>query len=71
MRIKENGEEIELKRCPFCDVKAKLVNRWTTVHIECEACEAKSSPALISAYYSAAERAIKAWNTRAYEDIPC
>lgn len=61
--------ESELKPCPFCGGKAKLVTRnhvggTTSVHVACKKCYSKTKEMTAAAEYCANDEVTKIWNQR-------
>ena len=49
---------IDLKPCPFCGGKAKVVKTYWTIYIKCQCCDARSN------CKETEQKAAEAWNRR-------
>ena len=60
-----------LKPCPFCGGKGKVMNRsgmYLSSFVFCVECGSQSREFKVSTSYSSDEKAIEAWNRRANDE---
>lgn len=69
--MREANYKFDLKECPFCGGRAKLINEVRGVTVEnkvsyvmCDDCMASTKMFQISTRHSSDEKAVEAWNRR-------